>query len=105
MKTALITTTINVPHVLALYRKLGPDVRFFIAGDHKTPDKAYQFVAELGDCYCILPDAQEDWKCSALIGWNTVQRRNIALLEAVKWGADLIITIDDDNIPLGIAKD
>jgi hypothetical protein len=27
-------------------------------------------------------------------------RRNIALLEAMKWGADLIVSIDDDNIPL-----
>lgn len=40
------------------------------------------------------------YKCSELIGWNCVQRRNIALLEALKWGAELIITIDDDNIPL-----
>ena len=31
MKTALITTTINVPRVLELYCKLDPDVRFFVA--------------------------------------------------------------------------
>src|SRR5208282_6013105 len=34
------------------------------------------------------------------IGWNCDSRRNIALLEAVKWGADTILSIDDDMIPM-----
>ena len=103
MKTALVTTTINVPRVLELYRKLGPDVRFFVAGDKKTPGKAYEFASALGKCHCILPDAYapEHWKCKELIGWNCIQRRNIALLEAVAWGAEVIYTIDDDNIADG----
>lgn len=100
MKTALITTTINVPHVLALYRKYGPDVRFFVAGDLKTPDAA----AMGSDApHYMSADYQKSlgYKCSALIGWNCIQRRNIALLEALKWGADVIVSIDDDNIPIG----
>lgn len=103
MKTALITTTINVPRVLALYRKLGPDAQFFVAADERTPLEAYQFCADIPNCEIYSPDRQRElgYECSALIGWNCVQRRNIALLEAVKWGADVIWTIDDDNIPIG----
>lgn len=97
MKTALITTTINVPTVLALYRKLGPDVAFFVAVDKKTPDAAMDFLHELPDTQICQGDK---YKCSELIGWNCIQRRNIALLEAVKWGAEIIVTIDDDNVSL-----
>ena len=35
-----------------------------------------------------------------LTGWNTDRRRNFALLEALKWGADLIVSVDDDMIPM-----
>ncbi len=102
MKTALITTTINVPTVLELYRQHGPDVAFFVAGDLKTPH------AEVIDClkglgvpaFYLHPEYQDGWLCSDLINWNCVQRRNIALLEACKWGADIIVSVDDDNIPL-----
>lgn len=103
MKTALITTTINVPYVLALYRKYGPDVAFFVAGDQKSPHEAICELAATrvnGNFLYMSPDFQDDWKCSELIGWNCIQRRNIALLEAIKWEADAIITIDDDVIAL-----
>ena len=40
MKIALCTTTIHVPHALKLMREIGPDVRFFVAGDKKTPTEA-----------------------------------------------------------------
>jgi hypothetical protein len=40
------------------------------------------------------------WQCSRLIGWDNDSRRNIAILEALKWGADLIVTTDDDMIPI-----
>lgn len=104
MKTALITTTINIPWVLALYRKLGPDVMFFIAGDRKTPDiTVVEFLAAIlnHSYYGIDFQHKLGYKCSRLLGENCVQRRNIALLEAVKRGADIIVTIDDDNIPTG----
>ena len=101
MKIALITTTINVPTVLSLYRKLGPDVEFFVAGDHKTPVAAYEFCKTIDKCHFYSPQEQMDlgYKSSELIGWNTDSRRNIALLEAVEWGADIILSVDDDMIP------
>jgi len=104
MRTALITTTINVPRVLKLYRKFGPDVQFFVAADEKTPRHAYEFCADIPKCEIYSPERQRElgYECSALIGWNCVQRRNIALLEAVKWGAEVIVTIDDDNAALDV---
>lgn len=98
MKTALITTTIHIPHVLRLYRKYGPDVKFFVAGDRKTPNEAFDFLRSLDNC-CILPE-EPDYKCAKLIGHNSIQKRNLALLEAFKWGAEIIISVDDDNAPL-----
>lgn len=101
MKTALITTTIHTPTVLALYRKLDPSVKFYVAADEKTPNEAYEFCADIPDCEIYSPDRQKElgYECSELLGWNTDSRRNIALLEAVKEGADLIISVDDDMIP------
>jgi hypothetical protein len=104
VKTALILTTINVPTVLSLYRAHDPDVRFFAAMDRKTPPEAFNLCELDTDnvhvCYPGRPDEQGKFACSDLIGWNTISRRNIALLEALKWGADVIVSIDDDNMPL-----
>jgi len=103
MKTALITTTINVPTVLELYRACDPDVMFFIAGDRKTDDMAVvNFLDAIPNHAYYGIDLQHKlgYKCSQLLGENTITRRNIMLLEALKWGADVIVSIDDDNIPL-----
>jgi hypothetical protein len=102
VKVALITTTINVPRVLSLYRAHDPDVMFFVAGDQKTPQEAYEFCDALPNCwaYGCAQQKHMEYKSSELIGWNTDSRRNIALLEALKWGADIIVSIDDDMIPM-----
>jgi hypothetical protein len=95
MRVALCTTTINVPHVLKLYRACDADVKFFIATDDKTPLDAPVW----GELSNFDATRGEDWKCSPLIGFSSIQRRNIAFLEALRWGADAIVSIDDDNAP------
>jgi len=103
MKIALITTTIYKPEVLSTYRKADHDIMFFVSGDRKTPhDDVRVLVKELGNAVYYSDTDQEKlgYECSEIIGWNKIMRRNISLLEAIKWGADIIITIDDDNIPL-----
>ena len=106
MNTALITTTVNVPKVLALYRKLGPGVHFFVTGDEKTPPvDTWDFdwaAIDLSKWHYFSAEQQKylGWKCSELIGWNCVQRRNIALLEAVKAGADILVM----RHPLAVEK-
>ncbi len=106
MKTALVTTTINVPHVLRLYRRCDPDVRFFVTGDEKSPDgKIKRLCLDIEPAIYLTATDQRasSWKCSDLIGWNCIQRRNIATLEALRWGADIIVTVDDDNLPVNQA--
>jgi hypothetical protein len=100
MKTALVTTTINVPHVLRLYRRCDPDVKIFVALDQKSPFKELAKWGNDEGYSWLTPDFQKQWKCSDLIGWNCIQRRNLATLEALRWGADIIVFVDDDNIPI-----
>jgi hypothetical protein len=100
MRTALITTTVNVPRVLELYRKLNPNVRMFVALDEETPEEAVNFLTyDLENTHCIFIQEQMKYECSGLLQFNNDSRRNIALLEALKWGAELIVSIDDDMIP------
>jgi hypothetical protein len=100
MKVAVVTTTINVPRVLLLYAKYAPDdVMFFVAGDLKTPEEAATFCLSFPNVLYLSPDRQKKWRSSEIIGWNTDSRRNFAVLEALVWGADLLISIDDDMVP------
>lgn len=104
MKAVLVTTTINVPDVLRAYRHAGPDVPFIIAGDRKAP---HQRIAELCDelgnaCYLTPEEQQRRWPgVSNAIGWDSIQRRNLAILAAAEMKPDVIVTVDDDNIPRG----
>ena len=97
MKTCLVTTTINVPTVLALYQKFNPGTALAVF-DKKTPVKAAKWCEE-HDIRFLTPEMQDELypKFSELLGWNCVARRNIGYLQAA---ADVIVTIDDDNIPL-----
>jgi hypothetical protein len=101
MRVALILTTINIPTVLSLYRAHDPDVRFFVAVEKsKRPTEIEEYLAKHipNSFFCCI--GSPEWRCSDFIGWNTIARRNIALLEALKWGAEILISCDDDNIPI-----
>jgi hypothetical protein len=103
MKTALVTTTINVPRILELLRRYDSEVRFFIAGDRKSPDtEMLEWMENMPNTVWLSTDAQCDlgYKCNHQLGWNTTARRNIATLEAIKWGAEIIVYWDDDNLPM-----
>lgn len=105
VKKAIVTTTINPPtEALKKFIKIAKkdDWHLFIVGDQKTPHKPYQDIALVEDCVTYLdPDAQEaiSKELSDVIGWNCIQRRNFGLIAAYKWGAEIIATVDDDNIP------
>jgi hypothetical protein len=99
MKIALCTTTIHVPHALKLLQRCDPAVKIFVAFDEKTPVEAIDFCTELPFTKSVTSGVTR-WKCSDAIGWNTIARRNIAFLEALKWGADVIYSWDDDNLPI-----
>jgi hypothetical protein len=103
MNTVMISTTIYANDVWRLYRKANKNVTFIVAGDRKTPhDKMRALAADVGNMVYLSDEDQEKagWACSEFIGWNCIMRRSVALLEAIKMGADVIVTVDDDNIPL-----
>ncbi len=97
MKKVIVTTTINPPTVAIYKFALIPNWDLIIAGDKKTPEHAYREFEGF-----MSTEAQHSKypTLSNLIGWNCIQRRNIAILEAINQGADLIALVDDDNIPL-----
>lgn len=102
MKIALCTTTIHIPHALKLMRRMHGGARFFVAVDEKTPTEARDFVSDIDGAQHYF-HGDGGWKCSRPIGFNTLARRNIAFLEALKWGADVVISWDNDNIPLNMS--
>lgn len=68
-----------------------------VVGDQKTP-----IDYKLDHGLFLTPLVQEKFapKLSEAIGWNCIQRRNIGFLYAIKeMGADIVATVDDDNVP------
>lgn len=96
MKKVIATTTINAPtEAVKLFDRM-EDWQLVVIGDLKTP-KDYRLERGI----YVSPAEQEayDRKLSDAIGWNCIQRRNFGLLWAADMGADIVATIDDDNIP------
>lgn len=93
----ICTTTIRAPSAALLRYAEMPGWQLIVAGDDKTPHKAFRDI----DCIYLNPEQQHDEfpLLSSLIGRNTSARRNFALIEAYRRGATVVATVDDDNIP------
>ena len=108
---ALITTTINVPHLLTDYARdakaHGRELKIYVTGDRKTPSATADFCAAIPrqtgiPCEYMDVDSQNKFMqnyplLNAHIPWDCVQRRNVAVLKARADGADIVVTVDDDN--------
>lgn len=94
----IVTTTINKPTESIIKFADLSGWGLIVVGDKKTPHDLYHKYV---NCRYIHPDEQEKKypELSEAIGWNCIQRRNIGFIEAYKSGADIIASIDDDNIP------
>jgi hypothetical protein len=105
MKKFIITTTINKPTIATLkFCDIADkkDFIFVIIGDLKTPHEDYEnLVNNHKNVIYLNPNEQEKLypELSEIIGWKTIQRRNIGFVYAYENGADVVATIDDDNIP------
>ena len=103
MKKFIITTTINKPTEATLkFCKIAQekDWIFVIVGDTKTPHDEYKALENSNVIY--LDPSQQEFlypELSNIIGWKTIQRRNIGFVYAYQNGADIVATVDDDNIP------
>jgi hypothetical protein len=94
----IVTTTIFPPtEALRRFESL-PEWKLIVVGDKKTPHHLYESNPNI---IYMSPEYQESqYKAlSDLIGWNCIQRRSLGYIEAVKRGATIIASVDDDNIP------
>jgi hypothetical protein len=113
-KTAIVTTTINIPKLLRQYaenaRHYGhQEVSFIVIGDRKSPPETAAFCQTIEQYYrCSYLDipAQQKYlerfpELWTHLPFDSIQRRNIGMLLAYERGAEVVITIDDDNFVLG----
>ena len=94
----IVTTTINPPTKALIKFSEMTSWNLIVVGDVTTPKHLYQ------DLDCIYLDVEEqealNKELSDLIGFKSLERRNFGYIYAVKNGAKIIASIDDDNIPL-----
>lgn len=97
MKKYIVTTTINSPTIATKKFCEFDGWELIVVGDTKTPHSEYEKL----NCIYLHPDDQEKKyrELSDIIGWKSIQRRNVGFVEAYNLGADIIATVDDDNIP------
>jgi|WetSurMetagenome_2_1015567.scaffolds.fasta_scaffold01139_9 hypothetical protein len=99
---AIVTTTIYEPTEATIKFCQKKDWTFIIVGDLKTPHDSYRALEKKypNVIYLSPEDQEKKYKeLSDAIGWKSIQRRNIGFVEAYNLGADIIATVDDDNIP------
>lgn len=96
MKKIIVSTTINPPTEAIKRFDAMEGWELIVIGDRKTPA---DYKLERGRY--VPPAEQEavDKGLSDALGWNCIQRRNIGFVMAYERGADVVATVDDDNIP------
>lgn len=105
MIKSIVTTTINKPTEATLkFCQISENDcwNFIIIGDKKTPHSEYlELQSKYKNVIYLTPEQQDEkyTELSEVIGWNTIQRRNIGFVEAYKLGSEIMATVDDDNIP------
>lgn len=114
MKVAIVTTTINTPLLFEKYFEnfsksaIGKEnVTVVITSDKKTPPTAEEYCISLSEKFAVKVVYQNiEWQNEYLnkypelkeyLPFNSIQRRNVAILYSYEIGCDYIITIDDDN--------
>lgn len=97
MKKFIVTTTIYSPTLAMKKFSQMKGWQLIVVGDKKTPHEEYENL----NCIYLSPEKQEEIAkdLSDAIGWNCIMRRNIGFVYAYRLGADIVATVDDDNIP------
>jgi STELLO glycosyltransferases len=98
VSVAVITTSINEkPEQLEVWA--GQCDRLIVAGDNNTPPALQEYLRSFGNAKYLSPYHQHDAQIAMWTPWKSIQRRNFALLEAIREQHDYIVTVDDDNLP------
>ena len=97
MKKFIVITTIQEPTKATKLFSEVPGWELVVVGDTKTPHEMYEEL----NCTYLRPEHQEEIskELSDSIGWRCIQRRNMGYAYAYINGADVLATVDDDNIP------
>ncbi len=97
MNKVIVTTSINSPTEAIQKFDAMKDWTLVVVPDQKTPP---DYKLERGHYLSLREQELLDQKLSEAIGWNCIQRRNMGFLYAMKeMKADIVATVDDDNIP------
>ena len=112
---AIVVTTINdgrfIPVYLTNLREHGRlrGVRMYVVGDRKTPAacRAAADAARREGMDCLYLGVEEQVAflrdhpgIDRIVPWNTDNRRNVGFIMALRDGAETVISIDDDNLPV-----
>jgi len=114
---SFITTTIHEPRFFEAYienaLEHGHDMsalEFLVVGDLATPTDIRNYCESLETDYGVpvtylSVDDQRRWiddrgldELDSYLPYNSIQRRNIGYLRACESGADVIVSLDDDNL-------
>ena len=108
-KVTVVTTTIHVPELLVRYAENAKfyghaNLDFVVVGDRKSPAATADFCRALPHYPCAYLGIPEQrsylerfpglWEHLRL---DSISRRNVGMLAAYENGAEVVITIDDDN--------
>ncbi len=112
MKTAIVTTTINIPTFLDDICKNSTqynhkDIKIIVVGDKKTPIEITSFLQKLSNKFSIKIDyydlEKQEKKLSrfkdllSIIPYNSGARKLLGNFIAYMEGFEIVIQIDDDN--------
>lgn len=111
-KTAVVTTTINMPVMLESICKNATfynhkNIEVFVIGDKKTPADAPKYCEKLTSKYSYpihylsLRDQEKELKdypkLLNIFPYNNADRKLLGMVMAYLQGFDIMITLDDDN--------
>lgn len=103
MKKVIVATSIYNPTEATRKFCQKSDWDFIMIADRKTPIDGYLELEKQHNNFRFISceEQEKKWpKLGSLIGWNSIDRRNLGFCEALKeYSADIIATVDDDNIP------
>lgn len=101
---AIVLTTINVPKNVPEFIKKagGNDWIAVVVGDLKTPHDEVEKICRKSHSIYLSPEKQMTlgFSHANALPWNCYDRKNLGYLFALREGAELIYSTDDDNFPL-----
>ena len=98
----IVITTISEPTEATLKYLTFEDWRVVIVGDQKTPHTSYETLEkERSNLKYFHPDEQVKMfpDLSEAVGWNLSPRRNLGYAYAYCMDAQVLASVDDDNVP------